>query len=140
MIEAVIDDSNGDVGGIPALLDDHTITVRECSIKRNRLIPDGKSQELSLINAIKLLAPSHTSVGRSNVTKLKVGFFIGVKSGDLSNFVIVNPTSDGDIRWLIKKQPDLVAKIRNVYIVESVFLRRNVIDLPSDGEGNGDRS
>jgi hypothetical protein len=125
---------------IPLGAEDHVVTVRKCSFKRSRLFPEGEQQVLNLKEAVNLLAPSRTRVARANVLKLKTGQFIGIKSSDLSNFVIVNPTNDGDIRWLLRKRPDLQEHIRNVYLVESVAIRRNAIDLPSDGAGNGDRT
>ena len=134
--------SLNDSGKFPEPLDenDHLVTVRRCSFKRKRLLPEGESQTLNLKEAVALLAPSKTRLGRANVIRLKTGQFVGVKASDLSNFVIVNPTNDGDIRWLLKKYPDLALQIRDVYLVESVTIRRNAIDLPSDGEGNGDRT
>lgn len=119
---------------------DHLVTVRKCVFKRKRLIPEGESLVLNIKEAIRLLAPNGTRHGRSNVIKLKTGQFIGVKISDKSNFVIVNPTNDGDIRWLLKHYPELQMQIRDVYLVESVNFRRSVIDLPSDGESNGDRT
>ena len=119
---------------------DHMITVRRCSLMRKRLLPEGEPQALNLKEAVALLAPNKTRLGRANVLKLKTGQYVGVKSGNLSNFVIMNPTNDGDIRWLLKKHPDLASQIRDIYLVESVIIRRNAIDLPSDGAGNGDRT
>lgn len=103
-------------------------------------MPSEDSLVLNIKEAIALLAPNKTRQGRANVLKLKTGQFIGIKTSDKSNFVIVNPTNDGDIRWLLKHHPDLQMQIRDVYRVESVNFRRSVIDLPSDGEGNGDRT
>lgn len=131
-----------ELAGFPVPLDenDHIVVVRKCASRRGRLLPDGEAQTLNLKEAVFLLAPSKSRVARTNVVKLKTGQFIGVKANDLSNFVIVNPTSDGDIRWLLRKYPDLGAHIRDVYLVESVTIRRNAIDLKSDGAGNGDRT
>jgi hypothetical protein len=137
-----MEDSSYDPGKYPEPLNenDHLVTVRKCSLQRKRLFPDGESQTLNIKEAVSLLAPSRTRQARANVLKLKTGQFIGVKVVDSSNFVIVNPTNDGDIRWLLKQYPDLALQIRDVYLVESVTIRRNAIDLPSDGAGNGDRS
>lgn len=118
---------------------DHVLTIRRCAVRRGRLVPDDEVQDLNIKEAVALLAPSKTRLARTNVLRAKTGQYVGVKS-DSSNFVIVNPTSDGDIRWLLKKHPDLQFQIRDVYLVESVVIRRNAIDLPSDGEGNGDRT
>jgi len=123
----------------PLSENDHILTIRPCVVRRGRLFPDGDAQDLNIREAVDLLAPSKRHLARTNVLRAKTGQYIGVKS-DSSNFVIVNPTSDGDIRWLLKKYPDLQFQIRDVYLVESVVIRRNAIDLPSDGEGNGDRT
>lgn len=134
--------STFDPGKYPEPLDEsaHLVTVRKCSIRRSKLIPNEESLVLNIKEAVVLLAPNKTRQGRANVLKLKAGQFIGIKSSDKSNFVIVNPTNDGDIRWLLKHHPDLQMQIRDVYLVESVNFSRSVIDLPSDGEGNGDRT
>lgn len=121
----------------PLTENDHVITVQKCALKRKRLLPEGESIVLNLKQAVALLAPSRTHLARANVMKLKPGYFIGVKAGDSSNFVIVNPTTDGDIRWLLRKYPDLPVLIRDVYWVESVVVRRNAIDLPMESV-NGD--
>ena len=123
----------------PLTENDHLLTVRPCSIRRGRLLPSGDAKDLNIKEAVAILAPSASPLARANVLKAKTGQYVGVKV-DSSNFVIVNPTSDGDIRWLLRKHPDLQTQIRDVYLVESVVIRRNVIDLPSDGEGNGDRT
>jgi hypothetical protein len=117
---------------------DHIVTVRKCEIRRQRLHPVGDAQDLNIKEAVALLAPSRTHLARTNVLRIKTGQYLGVKS-DSSNFVIVNPTSDGDIRWLLRKHPDLPLFTREVYLVESVIIRRNAIDLKSDGEGGDPR-
>jgi hypothetical protein len=123
----------------PLSENDHILTVRKCVLRRGRLLPDPEVQDLNIKEAVAILAPSKTRLARTNVLRAKTGQYVGVKS-DSSNFVIVNPTGDGDIRWLLRKYPDLQFQIRDVYLVESVVIRRNAIDLPSDGEGNGDRT
>jgi len=123
--------STFDPSKFPEPLDenDHVITVQKCEFKRGRLIPFGDLLVLNLKEAVALLAPTRKHFARVNVMKLKSGHYIGLKS-DNSNFVIVNPTTDGDIRWLLRKQPDLPFWTRDIYVVESVAIRRNAIDLP----------
>lgn len=117
---------------------DHIVTVRKCEIRRRRLHPVGEPADLNIKEAVTLLAPSKTHLARTNILRAKTGQYVGVKS-DLSNFVIVNPTSDGDIRWLLRKYPDLPLFIRDIYLVESVTIRRNAIDLKSDGDAGETR-
>lgn len=112
---------------------DHVVTVRRCEIRRRRLHPVGEPESLNIKDAVALLAPSKTHFARTNILRAKTGQYVGVKS-DLSNFVIVNPTSDGDIRWLLRKHPEFPLFIRDIYLVEDVTIRRNAIDLKSDGD------
>jgi len=117
---------------------DHVV-VRKCVLARKKLLPAGEPQTLSMQEAVELLAPNRTRLGRSNVLKLKTGQYVGVKQ-DSSNFVVVNPTNDGDVRWLLQKYPDLASQIRDVYLVDYVTIHRTTIDFASDGAGNGDRT
>jgi hypothetical protein len=117
---------------------DHIVTVRKCEIRRQRLHPVGEAMELNIKEAIALLAPSGSRLARTNILRAKTGQFVGVKS-DSSNFVIVNPTTDGDIRWLLRKHPDLPMFVRDIYFVESATIRRNAIDLKSDGDAGDTR-
>lgn len=128
-----------DASKFPEFLDenDHLVTLRKCSLARKRLFPEGDAVTLNIGEAVALLAPSRARTAKMNVLKLKTGYYVGVKSKDLSNFVIVNPTSDGDIRWLLRKSPDFPETIRDIYLVESVTIRRNAIDLPME-DVNGD--
>jgi len=66
----------------------------------------------------------------TNVARLRTGQYIGIRKKDRANFVIVNPTKDGDIRWLLAQRPDMANQISEVYLVEGVVIRRSVIDLP----------
>ena len=116
---------------IPVPLDenDHQVMIRRCEIRRKRLMPVGEVETLNLKEAVALLAPTESHRARANVMKLKAGQYVGVKSTDQSNFVIVNPTSDGDIRWLLQQNPELADSIRDIYLVDGVRIRRNTIDL-----------
>ena len=121
---------------IPVPLDenDHQITLAKCRLRRSRITVVGEFQTLNLKEAVELLAPSRSARARANVMKLRAGQYVGVKSGDLSNFVIVNPTRDGDIRWLVNDHPDFPKKVRDIYLVDGVKIRRNMIDLTESGD------
>jgi hypothetical protein len=121
---------------IPVALDenDHQISVVKCRIKRSRIQSIGEVQTLNLKEAVALLAPSRSRIARANVMKLRAGQYVGVKTEDLSNFVIVNPTSDGDIRWLLSDHPNLAKNVRDIYYVDGVKIRRNTIDLTEGGD------
>jgi len=116
---------------VPVPLDenDHKVMVRRCDVRRERLIADDEVSVLNLKEAVTLLAPTGSHRGRANVMKLKAGQYVGVKNTDLSNFVIVNPTSDGDIRWLLQQNPDFIDSVRDIYLVDGVMINRNTIDL-----------
>jgi len=119
---------------VPLGAEDHLVSVRKCKVRKRRLVADGDTETLNLVDAVKLLAPTHSHRARANVMKLKAGFYIGVKRSDSSNFVIVNPTSDGDIRWLLRDRPELVDDIHHVYYVDGVQIRRNTIDLTKESD------
>ena len=119
---------------VPLDENDHQITVVKCRIRRSRIQSVGETQILNLKEAVALLAPSRTRKARANVMKLRAGQYVGVKSDDLSNFVIVNPTPDGDIRWLVNDHPDFPSKVRDIYYVDGVKIRRNTIDLTESGD------
>jgi len=123
---------------IPTPLDenDHQVMVRKCEIRRKRIVVVGDVETLNLKEAVALLAPTQSHRARANVMKLKTGQYVGVRSADLSNFVIVNPTSDGDIRWLIRDKPDFRHDVRDIYLVDGVRIRRNTVDLTESGSGN----
>lgn len=120
---------------IPVPLDenDHQISVRKCKIRNKRILTVGKVETLNLKEAVGLLAPTGTPNARANVMKLQAGQYVGVKS-DRSNFVIVNPARDGDIRWLLQGHPDFPGTVRDIYRVDGVKIRRNTIDMTDSGE------
>jgi len=107
----------------------HRITIRRCVVKRRRLVPQGEAETLNLDEAAKRLAPSRSHKARANVLKLRPGQFIGVTPKTGTNFVIVNPTTDGDIRWLFERVGGLEAKLQEVYLVEDVVIENNTVDL-----------
>lgn len=119
----------------PLTEEDHTVSVRRCKVHKKHLVKDEEVKNLNLVEAVKLLAPTKSFKARANVMKLKAGFYIGVKESDSSNFVIVNPTRDGDIRWLLRDRPDLLEDIRHIYYVDGVQIRRNTIDLTKESKG-----
>jgi len=123
---------------IPVPLDenDHQVMVRKCEIRRKRIMATGEIETLNLKEAVALLAPTQSHRARANVMKLRAGQYVGVKNTDLSNFIIVNPTSDGDIRWLLSKNPDFSDNVRDIYLVDGVKIRRNTVDLTDSESGN----
>lgn len=112
----------------------HRITIKKCQIKNDKLIPTGEKEVLDIRDAIRKLAPSKSGKGIQNVVNAKSGHYIGLNS-DGTNFVIVNPTDDGDIRWLIRKKPELLDNISELYLVDDMEIKRNFIDLSKKESG-----
>ena len=113
-----------------------TLTVRKCLLRRGLLVPRGEPETLTLLDAIKRLAPSGERGAKLNVLHVRPNSFIGLikKKNAVANFVISNVTMDGDIRWLLQKNPEIESQILEVYRVDHVYIPRNAIDLPGDPE------
>lgn len=119
---------------------EHTLTIRRCKLRRGHLIPqqgESETATLTLDEAYARLAPTRTHQARTNVNRIRSGQYLGlreaVRPGDRSNFVIINPTTDGDVRWLFQKNPDMRMALKEVYLVEDVVIRRETVELPTIG-------
>jgi hypothetical protein len=133
-MEQVIESAEDFKAPVPLDENDHLISIVRCRIRRSRIQTVGEVETLNLKEAVALLAPSKTHRARANVMKLRAGQYVGVKSDNMSNFIIVNPTSDGDIRWLLNDHPNFSKKVRDIYYVDGVQIRRNTIDLTESGD------
>lgn len=111
----------------------HSLKIRRCDFKRGYLIPREDSEQLTLDQAFRRLAPTRTKEARTNVVRVRTGQYLGLKPRDKTNFLIINPTSDGDIRWLIQRKPEIKSELKEVYLVEDVVIRRKTVDLPPLG-------
>ena len=111
------------------------LLVRSCKIRNGRLVPGGEPEDLTLKEALGRLAPSNSHRARMNVMNVRPGHYIGVKQspegGAPVNFIVKNPTRDGDIRWLLQKAPEFEAELEEIFLVEGVEIPREVIDMPS---------
>jgi hypothetical protein len=98
----------------------------------------GEPETLQLQEAVRKLAPSGSRTAKINVLRLKTGDYIGLYKTRPLNFVIRNPTSDGDIRWLLQRSPNFKSLLGEMYFVQSVAKRRDlleVVDAPAqDGQ------
>jgi len=102
----------------------YDFVVHRCEIQRGYLTTRGEPEPLTMLEAIGKLAPSNTHSARINVTKLRRGDYIGVRKDNNANFVIRNPTSDGDIRWLLQRSPGFESYFREIYLVTD-YMRRS---------------
>lgn len=115
----------------------HTLAVVRCEVVRGFLVSRGAPELLSLAEAVRRLAPSKSRKALSNVIKAKTGNFIGVSVS--GNFLLINPTGDGDVRWLLNKRPEFESSLREIYRVDGVEIRRAVSDGPSDLDRSTER-
>jgi hypothetical protein len=118
---------------------EHTLALRRCVIRNGYLSAKGDSEVLTLKQAIARLAPSKTRKALNAVLRVRSGQYIGTLDRKIpgvapTNFVIVNPTRDGDIRWLLHKNPEFGSMVKEVYLVEEVVVPKEVVDLPGDPE------
>jgi hypothetical protein len=110
-----------------------SISVKRCLIKNGHLLPRGDIIVLSVDKAFELMAPSKTSMAKMNILKAKTGNFIGISTNN-TNFRLVNQTTTGDIRWLLKKKPEFAEVTKEIYRVEDVVIPVTAQDLPGDPE------
>lgn len=111
------------------------IKLTKCSLRRGCLIPDGESFVLSLPEAIKKFVPMGSVIGKRNMINIRRGQYLGLRlvNGQPNNFLITNPTNDGDIRWLLNRNPEVEFSIQEVYLVDEVIKERDITDLPTIG-------
>lgn len=117
---------------------DHVLHLYKCELIDGKLYRRGKRFSLDIKEAAAKFAPSHEPRARSNVLQARRGDYLGMLSEGKAyrNFRIVPPTDNGDIRWLLKKNPHLETTISEIYLVDEVTIVRNAVDLPSTG-GSG---
>ena len=119
--------------------DPNSISIRKCVMRRGRLAPRGAVETISMKVAMDRLAPSGSRTARMNLLRAKTGHFIGLMSTgkDLTNFIIINPTTNGDIRWLLNKNPEVEKAIKEVYRVEHVDLEMVATDVSPERKEGG---
>ena len=117
----------------------HKITAQPCVLKRGILVPGGNPQSFDLAEAVRKFAPTGSTQAKRNVLRARVGHYIGLiprADGGKLNFLLVNAVDGGDVRWLIKRSPEIEPLLSDVYLVVDVQLPRTGTDLPSvDGSG-----
>ena len=107
----------------------HELTIRRCKLVAGRLVPRGDAEKLDLMDAICILAPRGTRNAKINVMRARRGDFIGLRNGAGSNFVIRNPTDDGDIRWLLNKSPGFEHSFSGIWLIQDVIRRAVPIEV-----------
>ena len=115
------------------LKSDHVLHLIKCELVQGYLRCRNERIELTLKEAAAKFAPSSEPRARQNVLKARRGHYIGLKNtGQVyRNFLIINPTEDGDVRWLLHQNPELETSISEIYLVDEVTVFRNTTDLPS---------
>ena len=113
----------------------YTFYLVPCQLRGQVLVKSGKRFPISLREAITKFAKSSDPRTNANILRARRGHYLGIrKKGDrLENFLIVNPTQDGSISWLLKKVPDLEHNIIEVYLVDEVQRPYSAVDLPGAG-------
>jgi len=115
----------------------HELTICPCELVNGHLVVRGESQTLDLMDAVARLAPSQSRSGRINVMRAKRGDFVGLRGKDGANFVVRNPTGDGDVRWLLSKFPAFEHYFSEVWLVQDVIRRSKPTETTVDGQGMG---
>lgn len=113
------------------VIGDYTLFLTKCELKGNTLVERGEYFPLSINEAIQRLAPSGMPGAKFNVLKVKTGAYIGIwnRNGQIKNFIIHNPTDDGNITWLLDKLPELGASLIEVYLVNDISKPKKARDL-----------
>ncbi len=119
-------------------LGDHVIHLYRCHLIDGYLHKRGKRFSIGLREAAAKFAPSRDQVARQNVIAARKGDYLGMLStgGQQRNFLLKNRTPDGNIRWLLRRNPHLSTQISEIYLVDEVTIMRNTMDLPSEGTSN----
>lgn len=115
----------------------YTISLQKCRLIGSRIIVRGGVEKLPIKEAIALLAPSKNKSDVTKVLKVKTGYFIGTLSRQpniVRNFIIVNPTNDGDVRWLLRKNNGFEKALKEIYKVVDVSIPKEAYDVTGDPE------
>jgi hypothetical protein len=70
-----------------------------------------------------------------NLRRLQPGAFVGLaenpSTGMVGNFVFLNASRTGDLRWVLKRDQSLTARIRSVFRVEHAEWDHTFEELPA---------
>lgn len=110
----------------------YQVMFRQCALVEGRLKPRGGQYVMSITDAVKRLAPTGSRSGRVNVLSARRGDFIGIRSDTSANFIIRNPTDDGDIRWLLRDNPGFENNFDAIYRIEGVLRQGQATEISVD--------
>ena len=133
-MEPSVDRAVSEEAVLPGVDQVHSFTFRKCKLVRGRLVVRGEPEFYNLEEACSRFAPSGTVRAKINVLKAKTGDYLGLRKDIRSNFVIRNPTSDGDIRWLLQQYPEFKLRMGEVYLVHGHVIRRELADVTASEE------
>lgn len=102
-----------------------TFTLLPCKYRDGWLVKRRDATPLTVDwkGLCELVAPSQSKAAYYSLRRLVPSAFVGVvksAQGRLSNFVVVNPDLSGDIRNIVKQNPNFPSTLSDVYRVESV--------------------
>lgn len=111
----------------------YMLFIRKCDLRNGRFVALGEQIAMPLKDAVAKFCHSADPRARANVFRAKRGSYLGIRSkgNQLVNFLIENPTADGNARWLFRKMPEFEASIVEVYVVDEVNRAKNAADLPT---------
>lgn len=114
--------------------DQYTFYVTKCELRGGVLVERGNYFPLTIREVVAKFAPSKQSNAKANILKAKSGSYLGIcnKNGQVRNFVIYNPSDNGDIRWLLEKVPELESSIIEVYLVNDIDRPKSTQDILED--------
>lgn len=102
------------------------LTVFKCEIILGVARTVGKSEEITISEAMERFAPSKNRRARMNVINVRSGWYIGLredKAGEAPvNFIFKNPTKGGNIRWILEQNPEFEELVLELYYVKDVVI------------------
>lgn len=114
----------------------HRITVQRCALKRGYLVRVSQETEtLDLEEAFKRFAPSGSRQAKHHVLAARPGHYLGLAKvgANRVNNVLIVPFVRNDIRFFLRKNPQIESVLTDVFLVVDVQLPKTGIDLPSIG-------
>ena len=99
--------------------------LRPCRVQASFIVPDHEQPtiEVDWAGLCELVAPSKTRQSFQTLRQMRTGGFIGITRPNPSkttpiNFVFHNQNRSGDLRLVLKKNPDFIHQLLRVYQVE----------------------
>lgn len=107
--------------------------LRPCKVRGGHIV-DSKDEavEMDWDALCKKLAPSKDRQALMNLRTLQIGAFVGLSTNTrlrrVGNFVLLNQDRSGNLRWILKKDPEFERRVLEVYRVEDVRWDSKVVE------------